>query len=43
MNNEYHCVHVHFEVHEGDVKDCSPGNDDKLGSISPYQMHNLPM
>lgn len=36
-------VHVHFEVHEGDVKDCSPGNDDKLGSISPYQMHNLPM
>lgn len=34
--------HVHFELHSGNTATLSAENDDKLGSISPYQMHNLP-
>jgi murein DD-endopeptidase MepM/ murein hydrolase activator NlpD len=32
-------VHLHFEVHSGNTTSLSPGNDDVLSSISPYQMN----
>lgn len=30
--------HVHFEVHNGNTPNLSLGNNDVLGSISPYRL-----
>lgn len=32
--------HVHFEVHSGSTTTLSPGNDDVLGSLSPYRLQD---